>query len=204
MKGKILIWVPVFILFFFQPEHTAAQVENYEYAREQARKLRGGVLIVRLPVNGPKIRFYKNKLKEARDPLQKEAIQKELSAAENLNRQKFESLCQALRSGYTFSPYLILPDSNYLAFEKGRRDIFYSKECKTDTAFHFKEEGYFLLIAGDNEDQWNLVNRDLRPVGRPFPLRATIFLSGLTRVVNRQRYYEKQMRWFNQKLNSLL
>lgn len=204
MKGKILVWVTLGVLFFIRPGHISAQYESSEYAREQARKLRESVMIVRLPVNGPKIRFYKNKLKEAGDPVKKEAIQKELTEAENLNRQKFESIRQALKSSYTFSPYLILPDSNYLAFEKGRRDVFYNGEGKIDPAIHFKGEAYFLLIAGDNDDQWKLVNKDLRQVGKPFPHRATIFLSGITRVINRQRYYEKQIRWFNQKLKSLL
>lgn len=203
MKGKFLSWIVFCTMIFGFRGMAVGQGESLEYAREQAGKLKQGVLVFRLPVNGPKIRFYKNKLSETTDPVKRDAIRKELDLAEELNRQKQEALRRAIEKEYTFSDYLILPDSNYLAFEKGKRDVFYNRDGKIDASVSTTKGIDFLMISGANEDQWTLVDKNLRPVGKPFPHRSTIFLSGLTRVFNRQRYYEKQMRWFNQKLRAL-
>lgn len=202
MKGKFLSWITGIILIFAVQDRVVGQAENLDYAREQARILKKGTLVFRLPVNGPKIRFYKNKLKETQDPAKQNEIREALDLAEKLNRQKFEALRNAIEKEYTFSDYVIIPDSNYLAFEKGNRNIFYNRDGVIDPAVAPEKDIRFLMIAGANEDQWTLVDTDLRPIGKPFPYRSTIFLAGLTRVFNRQRYYEKQMRWFNQKLKA--
>jgi hypothetical protein len=180
------------------------QFSDQEFAREEAKRLRENVLIIRLPVNGPKIRFLKNKIQEVSDEKIKKSLQEELNGTEEVNKQKFTALVDALEKEYFFSSYLILPDSNYHVFVKGNQHVFLDKSGAIDPSFSLGQKQYFLLISGENEDQWVLVNADLRRIDKPFPHRATIFLSGLTRVLNRRRYYEKQFNWFNKKLNALL
>lgn len=203
MNRCYLIWC-IGIFYFLIPISVTCQFADLEFARSEAHRLHEGILVVRLPVNAPKIRYYKTKLKEVEVDKNRKALLKELNNVMELNRLRFENIQEALSNHYTFSQFAILPDSNYLAFLAGKRDVFLNKNGLSGEHVSIQDNNYFLLITGENEDQWVLVNSDLRRLDSPFPHRATIFLSGLTRVLNCKKYYIKQMLWFQQKLSELI
>ena len=97
-----------------------------------------------------------------------------------------------------------MPDSNYNVFLKGKNEVFFNEKAEIDPTLLCKNNTYYLLISGDNQDQYVLVNKELQKLDKPFPHRATIFLSGLTRVINRGKYYTKQIDWMNKRLVNLL
>jgi hypothetical protein len=180
-----------------------AQYSDYDYAQTAARKLRESVLVVRVPVNGPKVRYLKTKIKEPVDSKARQSLQKELDYAENDNRERFDAIREVFKSQYTFSDVLFLPDSSYLDFENDKKVKIY-KVSGEEILINKKPQTYFLLIAGENADQWILVNDGLKPLGKPFPYRATVFMSGLRRVFYRKTYYRKQISWFQKKLEALM
>ncbi|MFZ1706062.1 MAG: hypothetical protein WAT79_17075 [Saprospiraceae bacterium] len=200
---SLVFWLllPIYILF---PNVTYGQFEDVDYAKSAAKRLQEGVLVVRLPVNAPKIRYFKAKLKEVEGEKQKIRLADDLQRTLSINQQKFEAIHEALKENYTFSRFLILPDSNYNAFVAGEKHVFINENGQVDPRITLEDKKYFLLISGENEDQWVLVNSDLKRLDNPFPHRATIFLSGITRVINCKKYYFKQMRWFQQKLSALI
>lgn len=180
-----------------------AQDPDLDYAQREAQKLRESVLIVRVPVNGPKVRYLKTKIQETNETAKQYVLQQELEETEKDNQSRFEAIREVLKSHYSFSEVLILPDSSFLDFDNNKK----VKVYRTNGENNFltkKPDTYFLLIAGENFDQWVLVNSDLKSVGAPFPYRATVFMSGLRRVFYRETYYKKQIIWFQKKLKTLL
>lgn len=204
MKKSYILLLYLFVHGFFQPYELLAQYVDVENAKSAAKNLHESVLIVRFPVNGPKIRYLQNRIKTSQNEKTRKNFTKELAAAEELNKIRFTALYSALKNKYTFSPFLIMPDSNYNVFLKGKNEVFFNEKAEIDPTLLCKNNTYYLLISGDNQDQYVLVNKELQKLDKPFPHRATIFLSGLTRVINRGKYYTKQIDWMNKRLVNLL
>lgn len=204
MKNRIIIFGFLVICTLIAHEIGAQSYIDEPEARRSARKLAESVLIVRLPVNGPKIRYLTQYLENTVDPKARLFIESELEAAKALNFKKFLAISNALQNQYQFSAFLILPDSAFLDFTRGKQQVFLGENGKIDTNLTCKFKEYFYLIGGENDDQWVLVDQNLNRLDKPFPYRSTIFLSGLRRVFSRNNYYEKQIKWFNLKLKSLL
>jgi hypothetical protein len=199
----VLYKVSIFIILIINAMSLKAQYSDYDYAQSEAQKLKESVLIVRVPVNGPKVRYLKTKIKESIDSKARQSLQKELDYAENDNRDRFDAIREVFKSQYTFSDVLFLPDSSYLDFENDKKVKIY-KDSGEEILITKKPQTYFLMIAGENSDQWILVDAGLRPIGKPFPYRATVFMSGLRRVFYRKTYYRKQISWFQKKLEALM
>ncbi|MBK8621430.1 MAG: hypothetical protein IPN79_06650 [Saprospiraceae bacterium] len=180
-----------------------SQDSDYDYAQMEAQKLKESVLVVRVPVNGPKIRYLKTKIKESVDIKILQSLQEELDHTEKDNQNRFETIREVFKSQYTFSDVLFLPDSSYLDFENDKKVKIY-KDSGEEILITKKPQMYFLLVAGENADQWILVNDGLKPLDKPFPYRATVFMSGFRRVFYRKTYYKRQISWFQKKLDALL
>lgn len=204
MKNRIYTFGFLVLCIIFAQEIVAQNYEDELEARRSARKLAESVLIVRLPVNGPKIRYLTQALEKAVEPKARKNIREELEGAKELNYQKFNAIRRALQNQYRFSAFLILPDSAYLAFTKGKQQVFLGEDGQIDPSLSCNNKDHFYLICGENDDQWVLVDQNLNRLDRPFPYRSTIFLSGIRRVFSRNNYYEKQIKWFNLKLKSLI
>jgi hypothetical protein len=204
MNKSYILLLYLFLFGIFLPCELPGQYIDVENAMLEAKKLQHNVLIVRFPVNGPKIRYLQNRIKTTENEKARKNLTKELAAAEELNKIRFTALYSSLKKSYTFSPFLIMPDSNYNLFLKGENKVFLNEYGKKDPSLLCKNNDYFLLITGENQDQYVLVNKDLQKLDKPFPHRATVFMSGLTRVFNRRKYYTKQIEWINKKLFNLL
>lgn len=207
MKKQVRFQFQLYLLssfLFFGNIISGQGIYDEPEARNSAKTLSESVLIVRLPVNGPKIRFLSQKIKNTTDEKIKNQLQSQLDAAEALNLEKLNAIRNALKEYYTISPFLIMPDSSYTEFLKQEKDVFIGENGVVDPAIELKFDDYFFLITGENDDQWVLVDKNLMPEDRPFPHRATVFLSGLRRAFAREVYYKKQIKWFNVKLKALL
>lgn len=199
----VLYKVSIFILLIINAMSLKSQDSDYDYAKREAQKLKESVLIVRVPVNGPKIRYLKTKLKETEEVAIRNSIQQELEYAEKDNQSRFDAIREVIKSQYSFSDVLFLPDSSYLDFDNDKKVKVY--HTNGETSFLTKKpETYFLMISGENFDQWVLVNAGLKPLDKPFPHRATVFMSGFRRVFYRKTYYRRQISWFQKKLEALM
>lgn len=204
MKNRILI-LGLLVIISFKPIYLEGQTYYDEAeARQLANSLKESVLIVRLPVNGPKIRYLTNAIERAANEKVRNALKAELRETHALNEKKHSAIRNALTDYYQISPFLIMPDSSYLAFTKGKQQVFLDENGQLDVNLSCPSQDYFLLISGENDDQWVLVDKHLLRQDKPFPYRSTIFLSGLRRVFARDNYYAKQVKWFNAKLKNLL
>jgi len=193
------------LIFIILPFALSAQeyVDNIG-AKDHARQLRNHTLVVRFATYAPKLRYLKTKLLNSNDEKTSRAIQKEILALENNNQERLNFLKNALEEEYKFSKFVIMPDSLYKNFISGTKFVFFNDQFVIDSSINLEGKIYYMLINGSNEDQWILVNQDLRQIDRPFPYKATVFMSGLRRVLFPDEYYKRQLRQLNSRLFELI
>jgi len=149
MKKQVRLQTFLFIFLMAGLNSVFGQgVYDEPEARLSAEKLAKSVLIVRLPVNGPKIRYLTQKIKNATNEKVSQDLQSELDAAKELNLKKFNAIRNALSEHYTVSPFLIMPDSSYLAFTKDEKVGFIGENGNIDPGLVLNFEEYYFLVSG--------------------------------------------------------
>lgn len=196
----------VLLIIFSILSFTSSAQEYVDYigAKDHASQLHNHTLVVRFSTYAPKLRYLKNSLLNSNDEKASNALQKEISALEINNQERLYYLKNALEEEYKFSKFLIMPDSLYKSFINGTKNVFFNDQFEIDSSINLEGKIYYMLINGSNEDQWILVNQDLRQIDRPFPYKATVFMSGLRRVLFPDEYYKRQLRQLNSRLFELI
>ncbi|MBK9256158.1 MAG: hypothetical protein IPM42_11780 [Saprospiraceae bacterium] len=171
------------------------------YAREQAKLLSRGTLIVRVFTNGQKVRQLRDFINSSEVPEKtKTKLRKTLAETQKDNDEYFDNLKNAMSSQYTFSKVLYMPDTLYKTFESGNDHVFWNEEQKVDNLITIDRNNYFVMICGNNPEKLLLVNRYLKIIDKPFPHKIQIFLHAFKRMFNSRKYMENQVKGFQDKL----
>ena len=166
-----------------------------------AETWKNACLIVRIPVFASKIKYLKSILSDSKtSQASKSVIQKQLDKTLDDNKKYFELIQSSFSKEFFARDVLFLPDSLFKSFIAGEKTGFINKKGELDSSLQCDAQYSFFIITGKDSDQLLFVDRDLNPAGFPFPYKKNTFLPAFKKLLDREKYIQKQISHFNQKL----
>ncbi len=189
---------PTKISVYDKDELDAEIVSNYKEIIDSS------CIIIRIPVNGNKINLLSQKLKDKNtSPSYKSKLKKELDKTLMENKEYLSLIQTSFDLHFHVKQIYFLPDSSFKSHLAGNLTGFLNDEGVLDQSMqcHGKENFYF--ITGKDKEQLLFVNKYLEKPSIPFPHKKNTFLPAFKKIFDKQKYIDKQIIYFNEKLSQL-
>lgn len=162
-------------------------------------------IIFRIPVNGKKINYLEDKLKQLKQGDKNyDSIKETLENTINENYDYFHILREGFNVYFDVAKVYFLPDSSYNSFLKGQPYNFLNESGQPDPSIKCTANNYYFFIIGKDKEQLLLVDKNLKSLDKPFPYKKNTFMPAFKKILNRQMFINNQIRYFNEKLMFIL
>ena len=155
-------------------------------------------VIVRYPVHANKLNQLQ---KQMNNPKTAASALKTYKQTIEENSEYFNLLNNTFKEYFNATPYFFLPDSSFKVFNTNPHGLFVNEKEQTDPSLSCPYEQYYLLINGNDEDQWLFVTKDLVRAPEPLPYKKKIFFPAFKKIFNRPGYLATQVKYFNEQLS---
>jgi len=170
----------------------------------KAEEWKDACLIVRIPVNAPKIRYLRNAISDPKiNRKSKSALQIQLIKTLDENKIYFDLIQNGFNKKFFAKEVYFLPDSLYKSYMAGEKTGFLNKNNELDSSIECYSRQTYFIITGKDADQLLFVDRDLNKADSPFPHKKNTFLPAFRKLINKQGYINSQIEYFNEKLLSI-
>ena len=171
---------------------------------QHANKLHNSNLIVRVPTQSKKIKYYESLLSN-----------KSLSEKVKINYAKlnegfrvqdsiyFENLAIGFNRYYTFSSIYYVQDTDFKLFIEGSREVFVRPHFDENQILECECNEYYIMTVERETNQFILTNSNLQKLQAPFPHKKSTFLSSFKKIIDLNTYIHNQIKWFNENLFKL-
>ncbi len=186
---------------FHAEEFIVKNTSSESRVNSKAEEWKDACLIVRIPVFAPKIKYLRSILSDPKtNQASKSAIQKQLDKTLDDNKTYFDLIHDGFSKEFFAKEVLFLPDSLFKSFIAGEKTGFLNKNGELDTSLQCDAKYSFFIITGKDSDQLLFVDEDLNPAGFPFPYKKNTFLPAFKKLLDKEKYIQKQISHFNKKL----
>ena len=174
LKLKVLI----FVLFICSGQGTAQVFHPQFKYFHAAHQIKNSPLIIRLNMKNRTINAYKKRLSHKNlGENEKFRTQVTLTALQD-NRDRYKTVVlKSFHENFNFTKVLFIENQNFSDFTKGKPGLLFNKDKEVVSEY---PDNYYVLIQGDNDLAWKIVDKNLKDLG------SSVFAAelGFKRVVN--------------------
>lgn len=200
MKWNLFIYI--FILLTILSACTRTVYVTQPLTEEKSDRSASIVLVVRVPTQGNKIRYYKKLLTDKPtakvDPVY---IKSQLEKTIRQDSVYLDILKTGFKTHFFAAPVYYVPDTAYKAFLAGARNVFLGSTNMVETEIKMASPHFFVLMQNQNADQLILTDKDGYRLPEPLPYKKNTFLPAFKKLINKRAYIHNQIKWFNEKLS---
>lgn len=180
MLKYIYFCFALFLLFSCSRSINFYNLKEAEYDKEKAiqmiNEFEEGTLVVQIPCEKQRQNVFQNMIKNESDPEKKAQLSAEYDNFKLYLLYIHQSMVEAVKSEYTFSKYIFVPDTLIKKFKLGMSEnIVLDDQLQFIESYEHKDSGLKLYLRGHRDyDHLYLydLQGDLPP--EPFPSRATL------------------------------
>ncbi len=155
-------------------------------------------VIVRYPVHANKLSLLQ---KQLNNPEMAVSARKIYDQTIQDNSAYFNLITNTFKEHFNVVPYFFLPDSSFKVYNVNPQGLFVNDKEMIDPSLSCPYNQYYLLITGNDEDQWLFVTKELVRAPEPLPFKKKIFFPSFKKIFNRTGYLATQIKYFNEQLS---
>lgn len=179
------------------------EIETVDVSEER-QLIDKSCIIVRVPVSGGKINYLKNKLKSdlPSDKVRKQ-YQVQLDETLKENKAYISDLHDAFANNFSIKKVMFIPDTLFRLLLDGQKTGFLNEQGSIDPSIQCESTIQYFFIAGKDKDQLLFVDHNLKKMDYPFPYKKQSFFPSFQKILDRKKFIDKQVKFFNTKLSEI-